>query len=1061
MKKPPLLKSKLVTPNTPDRSIFTDRIKKMEIGKNRMTVLTAQAGFGKTTAVLLSLERVRSQVRWYRLDKEDFYLPVFYNHLIETLFQTDEAILKSCLHMLYSMSNLKEEYVLLNAHICQYLEELVINKPERLYLVLDDFHMVVKNKLIVETVKYFAVNFPVEVSIIVTSRVETGLLSGNLVLRKDMASYSEKDLLFTKSEIRELISNKYHMDYTDESLDLLYAYSEGWITGVYLICHSLKDLLNLQMEIGELENQKENIFSAYLKAFLDKLDDKKRDILLKLSVMDTFTAEELRDLFFMEDAQEFIDWLETGNLYIQKLMTEPVKYRFHSLFSRELEKMYMQSAGEDERRQFLKKLALYNKESDLQKSIRYLLNAKLDSEAIKWAEDLAEECFLSSDTERMFYIITEFEEVQIEKSPYLQLFMGMMIMNLRIEDSFNYLIKAMKGFKTNRDYSFLMNTFGLILVNAFQTNNFLQLREVSKSLPIIKILIKGGSARNKLIISSFISLIGEDDLSKASELKKLIDKMDIQEGLWEYAYLMIRGILYYRKGMLKESKENLRLLLTHPAGLSNDQWRIIGLVSCCNVPFLTGDIKLLETFTEEFFTLGEKYNSDYAMGYAYYVKAHREFIQKDSLAAIDSLEKSMEYYGNFGATALVKESEVIKCLWGKSEDYELQIQSLKDIEKYFLEENTGHGNSELCRAIIGVLEKRRGNWHEAIISLNAALKKSLNKGSLQSVCGSYLHLSDLYFKMGDTNKGREYLKKWSSIGKDNNFFFFREMDTSTLDSITYKSVELDINPDYARYMRDLYIGNKEVRSSKKKVYIEFFGDFQLKFEDFVIEEKDFKTRKVSGILKYILVNNGKNYISREKLMSIFWPESDQKAAGASFRVALYELRKLLSKFNLGFESDNPLLNETKEGFIIGDNIELNSDVFELEDNYYKWKNFDLSKEKKVNLLRKTCQLYKGNFLHNSPYDDWVLFLQSHYSSIALECIHSYGSICMDSNNFEEAETILLKGLEIDPLDEIGCNQLLKLYKSTDRLDRAKNFWRKYEKKFTEEMGFKPNLNIQI
>lgn len=1057
MKEFPKLKSKLTTPSKPEKSVYSERIKNMGIENNRLTVLTAQAGFGKTTAVLLSLEKFRSQIRWYRLDKEDNYLPVFYSHLIETLFIKDEEKLSAGLHMLYSMNKLEEEYVLLNAHICQNLEEMLSSQNEKIYLVLDDYHNVVNNESIRETIKYFVVNFPQNSSIVITSRVETGIVGGKFVLQRDINCVSSENLLFTKPELETLVAKEYKIDYNEESLDLLYKYSEGWITGVYLICHSLNNILDLNKGIKSLKAQNENIFSLYLSNFLNKIDKEKRDLLIKLSLLESFSVEDLRELFEIKDGQNVINWLENSNLYIQKIMTKPVRYRFHSLFSTELERMYMESTPISEQREFLKSIASYYEQSDIQLAIRYLLKAKEELEAIKLGEQVAKECFVSSNTEKMFYILTEFSEEQVQKSPYLQLFTGMMIMNVRIDDCLNYLTRAMEGFKENCDYSFLMNTFGVIIVTSFQMNNFLHLKEISKKLPISKIALKGGAALDKLLISLFISLVGDDKLSKANVLSKIIDKMNIEEGLWSYAYLMIKGILHYRRGQLREAKQITNLLLSHPAGFSNDQWRIIGLVSCCNLPFLTGDILLLQKFTDEFALLGEKYNSDYSKGYSYFVGVHLDFFQKDIKSAIEKLDRSMEYYESFGATALVKESEIIKYLWSESTDFEDMIMDLEISENYFELENTGHGMTEFCRAIKGVLHKRSKKWIFAERSLTESLNISLRKDAKQSVCGCNLHLADLYYSKGETEKGERHLKDWIACSEENNYTFFREMDVPTILRMSEIAIKNGIHSNFAHQLKEMYKADKQIVEDKREIYVKYFGDFKLNYREQKISEKDFKTKKVSGILKYILLNNKNSRISREKLMTLFWPDSDVKAAGASLRVALYELRKTLAKYDLVIDGKNALIKEDREGFVIGEDTIIHSDLKEIEEMYLDWKDKSLNNKNELEILKKICDLYEGNFLENFYYDDRIEVLRSHYSSIALECIHAYSKLCDENGFYDEGERILLKGLEIDPIDEIGCGLLISLYKKTGKSDRGQSFLRKFEKNFIKEMGYKSKI----
>ncbi len=106
----PLLKAKLIVPEIPTRALFTSRIRNMHITDYRIVTVTAPAGFGKTTAVLLSLKKERKNMHWYRLEKEDSFLPVFYIHLIETLLGTAENGYSDAFRSLSSIDNIAEEY---------------------------------------------------------------------------------------------------------------------------------------------------------------------------------------------------------------------------------------------------------------------------------------------------------------------------------------------------------------------------------------------------------------------------------------------------------------------------------------------------------------------------------------------------------------------------------------------------------------------------------------------------------------------------------------------------------------------------------------------------------------------------------------------------------------------------------------------------------------------------------------------------------------------------------------------------------------------------------------
>ena len=124
----------------------------------------------------MCLEKYRQNVKWYRLDKEDCFLPVFYSHLMETLFSGEKIKDVSCIDMLKGLQNIDEDYVLLNAQIVQDAFMVFGESKKKIYLVLDDFHNVKNNLAVADTVRYLAMNLPECFSIVVTSRTETGII---------------------------------------------------------------------------------------------------------------------------------------------------------------------------------------------------------------------------------------------------------------------------------------------------------------------------------------------------------------------------------------------------------------------------------------------------------------------------------------------------------------------------------------------------------------------------------------------------------------------------------------------------------------------------------------------------------------------------------------------------------------------------------------------------------------------------------------------------------------------------------------------------------------------
>lgn len=1053
----PFLKSKLIIPNVPAKTLFSQRIKELKIEDNRLVLLVAPAGFGKTTSILLSLESKRKNVRWYRLEREDTFLPLFYTHLIETIFAKDKEVKESNLHMLHSINNLEKEYVLLNAQICQDMAK-VYKGEKSMYLVLDDFQKVVDKDAIIETVRYFVKNMPPCFSVIVASRVNP-----NFALRLSdqdkITQINSKDLLFTREEAEKLIREKYNINTTKKNIDLLYNHSEGWIAALNIMCHGVNFS---KMELEKFQNKEDNVFSVYTNEFLKNLEYEKKKLLLFLSILEDFSVDELRIIFEIEDPLEFINWLEMGNIYIQKIMGETIRYRFHSLFKMELKRLFKQIIPLCEQLEFYNKLANYYEDREVQLSVRYSIYGNELNKAYEIAEKVGEEYFLSGKPEKMFGIINEFCEEEIIENPHLLLFKGMMLINTDRIESHRYFLQAIKKFRLKKEYSFLMNTFGMIMVVAFQSNDFSYLNDAVKEIPVTAIMLSGGPARSKLIVSRFIALTGEDNLKQALLLSKYIDRKHFREDMWQYAYLMIRGICYYRQGLLEESLKNLKEILSHPVALSNDQWRIIGLVSCCNVPMLLRDLDLLKHFEKEFLELGKKYKSDFSLAYNRYIKSflkYQEGYVKDAIVAIDN---SIKLYASYGAKALVNESMLVKILWEERQSEDVLSIAMENLE-YFIRESAGHGLVEFAHTVVGVVNKRLKRWAEAELYLMKSLKQSKKINATQCVAGVYLQLSDLFFQKEDREKGYYYMEKWCGISIKNNYYYFYEMNISTLERVCREAEKNEKYKEYAQKLLSFYrlVDNKQgLTENTREFKVKLFGDFKLSSGDILITDSEFKTRKAGGILKYLLVNNEKGPVSREKLATIFWPESDSNSSSRSLRVALHELRKILSKCNLSIDKEKGFILETAEGLIVNPELTITSDIGAFENRYKQWKNNIKNIGEELEILKELYGLYTGEFLEQGYYEDWIGVLQNHYSSMFTEIVHSYGKVLFDKGKYSEAEEVFLKGMILDPLDEISCSNLIIIYRESGEVERANKLYKKFVKDFEKEMGHTPKLKIE-
>lgn len=1049
----PLLQTKLQLPAIPSASLYSDRIKKLALREYRLAILVAPAGFGKTTSVLLSLQKNRQSIKWYRLEKEDSFLSVFYQHLLSMIFGDRDMSTIDSFHLFKSLQNIQEQYPLLNAQICEDMSYFWGDCKHTMFFVFDDYHNVVENEVITKTIQYFVHNMPKCIHFIITSRVDPQILTGKLVLEIKSRQFESSDLLFTRAEIEELVHRIYKMEITKEQLDFVFRESEGWIAGVNIICHNTDFSKGNSSIMGD---QKSFIFNTFLNEYLLSIDLSKRQMLMKLSVLDDFSLDEIQFLFQEKNALESINWLESSNLYLQKIQGDSTRYRFHALFQSKLQDLFEKEYSNHDKMEIYIRIAKFYQPNDFIRSLSFYLRAGNEQKAISIANEKIKKLFHEGTPESCFPILNLFTKEQIASNPYFLFMDAMRIINTRSEEAQKSILNSMDMFRQIKDYNFFMNAFGMIMVISFQANNFNLLNQVSAKIPRFQILFRGGDARIQLIISLFISLTGEDRLKRAKKYRRYLDGQSITNEMWDFSYLMIRGIYYYRKGEFKEARLNLERILSHPVIHSNDQWRIIALVSCCNVSFLTADQDLIKFFIQEFALLGERYNSEFSLGYAHYMSGFQKFQQRNEVKSIESFKNARKYYEIYGSKVLAEESSLYVLLIEEKNPDANAIAKAQEYLSFFKKENPGHGIYELSQCVLGVLYKRRGEYEKALEYLHSSLSLSQAKGTMHDVYGIHLQLADCYLLCCDVDKFKFHASKWMELGEKRDYRYAKEMDFETLFRVIQHLRDSGLDSPYLNLMESIYSIDKEKAVEEDIIYIKLFGTFELKFRDLILSERDFKTKKVSGVFKYILAGDLPQ--SREHLASIFWANSDRKSAYTSLRVAIYELRKALADTLLSFNGDIPLLEEDERGFFKNPHYRVKNDVEEFECLYQRWKVGEYGNETQA--LLKIAELYTGVFLENADYDDWAMIKREHYHAMYFEVIHSLGKLAIREQSFHPTK-YLERALELDPLDEMSCAILIHLYHQSGEIDRANVIEKQFRKRFKKDMGMEPMLDLEM
>ncbi len=1076
----PLVRTKLIVPEIPEGTLFCDRIKNLNLTSYRAVFVVAPAGYGKTTAVLLSLRNQQKHTHWYRVEKEDFSLPIFYSHLIQTLFGTDENASIESLRSLASIGHISEEYPLINAVICQDAWSKFSDADERINLVFDDFHNVAGNSAITETIRYFISNMPPNISIFILSRTSTGIRTERLQMIENVSFVDEDDLRFDADEIEKLIDILDKPELSKDKAKNLFDVSEGWIAGINMMLQAPNAEFSWIKPYDK--SYRQNVFDYLMQEAFEGLDRESVRNMARISLLSDFSSESLADIFEIPSPLDLIAWFEKNNLYIQKIGATPAVYRFHSLFNSALRTaLEAELTFAEIEALHIKAAEYYLVHDNFKESIVHLLYANCTDMAVKVAEREGQRFMDNGDIDSAAVLLQAIPKQYVEDSPTLLMILGATLVNTETDQSYIILQRAIAGAVKKRDIVLAIKTQGLMISVCTQRNDYKSIKEIISYVPPVRAFMSGKNARKMLVMSLFTKAVVTDKIKLARILKKRVMAMGVKGDLWEYANNMSNGTLSYTCGDLKSVFKVTDSITNHKIALINDRWRSLGLSVCIHLSVLSMDTDSSSKLIEELAAMGEKYDSDYCKAFSYFFSAFLNYQNRNLLNAVKELENAENVYRRYKNIVMMSVSKVIRFMWmaeAGSDTFLPEVEKELDTLDALA---ANHGFLELGQIAVASLMTKAGDYTIAEKLFTKAYTSVKDKLMDQSACGAASRLADFYYQTENIQKEYEFLRIFAENAKSGGYVYFREMNYTALTRVCARCIELGLQSGHMRYILSRHFGSKYAaipaeEASKiavnpkavmhdtakpanvnvHSVQVTLFGSFRLIVDGDEISPSVWKTRKISGIIKYILSKPFES-IPREVLAAALWPESDSKAASTSLRVALYELRKTLSRLCMAFNSENALISEQKDGFRLCDRpaFIVDTDIFNALYESIKAKN--LTHEETKRIYRKMVDLYKGDFLAHDTIDDWTELLRERYRSIFSEVAYKLFDIYLTDGEMDAAEGVALRLMEIDPLDDKACSALVNLYDNTGRTHQAASLRKQFEKRFLADMGVKPSL----
>lgn len=369
----PLLHTKLRTPGTTatllSRPRLTNQLHQRPNGY--LTLVSAPAGFGKTTLVADWVRQQDDPVAWLTLDEQDNDPILFWRYLVAALQLVDERIGQRARASLGAVGQ-----VSLETAVTFLINDIVTytTPGTTLTLVLDDFHWI-RAAAIHQSINYLLQHQPSQLHLLLLTRADPPLSLARLRVEGRLVELRAADLRLTLAEMSAFLTHVTALTLSDDDLQLLEQQIEGWAAGVQLVALSLRqhEAAKTARVMQMFAEVRQHIFSYLMEEVLAHQPDDVRQFLQQTSVLHRFCGPLCTAVTGYEDAGRLLRQLTADNLFLTPLDDGAEWYRYHPLFA-ELLQVHL---DQETQRAVHRRAALWYAEQQLiQDAIRNALAAQ-------------------------------------------------------------------------------------------------------------------------------------------------------------------------------------------------------------------------------------------------------------------------------------------------------------------------------------------------------------------------------------------------------------------------------------------------------------------------------------------------------------------------------------------------------------------------------------------------------------------------------------------------------------------------------------------------------------
>ena len=383
----------------------------------KLTLISAPAGYGKTTLVNDWVIQSNLQYGWLSLDLDDNDLKQFLAYIIASLETIPIKVGEEIPSLFESQTPNKYKELLIR------LINRISDTHRRFVLVLDDYHLI-HNDEIHDVLIYLLDHLPSNMHLIVVSRTDPPIRLAQLRAQGELCEIRAADLRFSLDEGIGFLNQKLELDLPLSDIKLINNKTEGWIAGLQLAAISLKKHPDKHGFVNAFAGDDSHIADFLFDEVLRQQPAYIQTFLLQISFLDQFCASLCDAVTGRDDSRMILEELERSNLFLVPLDHQRKWFRFHQLFADLLSISLKNEKQDSEATLYRRASSWYEDQQMLSEAVRLALMGNDTEKVLKLMEGHLLEIVSKSELTKLNRLLASLPKDTINSNPFIALAMA-------------------------------------------------------------------------------------------------------------------------------------------------------------------------------------------------------------------------------------------------------------------------------------------------------------------------------------------------------------------------------------------------------------------------------------------------------------------------------------------------------------------------------------------------------------------------------------------------------------------------------------------------------------